>query len=72
MTTHTCHAYGCNISVEPRLFMCSRHWFMVPARLRREIRRTYRLGQEITKDPSPEYLVAALAARQHVLGLRLV
>ena len=42
--------------------MCRRHWFMVPKVLRDEVWATYRTGQEITKDPSEEYLDAMLAA----------
>lgn len=42
--------------------MCSRHWRMVPKKLQREVWRTYRPGQEITKTPSAEYLKAADAA----------
>lgn len=36
--------------------MCKNHWYMVPANLRGRIWLHYRLGQEISKDPSPEYL----------------
>jgi diadenosine tetraphosphatase ApaH/serine/threonine PP2A family protein phosphatase len=62
MSTHTCHAKGCPVPVPPRLLMCSRHWRRVPAELKRRVWLTYRRGQEITKDPSPEYLEAMNAA----------
>lgn len=62
MTAHHCHAIGCETEVPPAMSMCKRHWFMVPKPLRKEVWRTYRKGQEITKDPSPEYLAAAKAA----------
>jgi len=42
--------------------MCKPHWYMVPKPLRKEVWRTYRKGQEVTKDPSREYLAAAKAA----------
>jgi len=42
--------------------MCLFHWRLVPARLKQEIRRTYRCGQEIDKKPSSEYLQAMRAA----------
>lgn len=42
--------------------MCRRHWYMVPQNLRDAIWVTYRPGQEITKDASPEYLAAARRA----------
>jgi hypothetical protein len=62
MSEHTCHARGCTMHVPPRLLMCSRHWRLVPAELKRAIWLHYRRGQEITKDPSPEYLEAMKAA----------
>ncbi|MGD9886185.1 MAG: hypothetical protein AB7U95_39450 [Reyranella sp.] len=39
---------------------------MVPAALKREVWRTYRPGQEVTKDPSDQYLAAARAAIEAV------
>lgn len=56
---HTCHAIGCNTAVPPKLFMCRKHWFMLPKKHRDAIWATYRPGQEIDKDPSQEYLQAA-------------
>jgi hypothetical protein len=44
------------------MFMCRAHWFALPKAIRNEIWRTYRKGQEISKDPSPEYLAAARSA----------
>jgi hypothetical protein len=38
---------------------CKAHWFKLPKRLRDRIWETYRQGQEITKDPSEEYMKAA-------------
>ena len=63
---HRCHAKGCTREVPPSMLMCRKHWFMVPKALRDEVWRTYRRGQEVTKDPSREYLDAADAAIKYV------
>jgi hypothetical protein len=61
---HRCHAIGCTEPTPPSLFMCRRHWFLLPKRLRNRIWATYRPGQEVvTKTPSREYLAAAREAR---------
>jgi hypothetical protein len=69
MSAHECHAVRCTTPVPPKMFMCRKHWFMVPAVMQARIWATYRPGQERTKDPSPEYLDAARAAWQHVATL---
>lgn len=56
--SHHCHAIGCTKSVPPKLLMCAPHWRAVPGALQRMIWKTYRTGQEVTKDPSPAYLLA--------------
>lgn len=67
---HTCHAKRCTVSVPPKMFMCKRHWYMVPRDLRAAIWATYVPGQEIRKDPTSEYLdtameaIAAVAAKE--------
>lgn len=53
---HLCHAKECKTSVPPSLFMCRRHWYMVPVNLRHKVWATYRPGQEIDKHPTREYL----------------
>jgi hypothetical protein len=63
---HTCHAKGCAIIVPPAKFMCLRHWRMVPGALQAAIWAAYVPGQEIRKDPTPQYLEAALAAQAAV------
>jgi hypothetical protein len=60
--SHRCHAIGCDVEVHPSLLMCRRHWFMVPKPLRKDVWRLYQKGQEVTKEPSREYLAAAKAA----------
>lgn len=66
MTRHTCHATGCTTVVPPAKFMCLRHWRMVPRKMQQAIWATYVPGQEIRKDPTPEYLDAATSAVRYV------
>lgn len=54
--THTCHWPGCETSVPPSMWGCRPHWFSLPKVLRKAVWATYRPGQEITKDPSEDYL----------------
>jgi len=63
---HRCHAIGCTVAVEPRIFMCRRHWRMVPRDVRKAIWANYRPGQEIDKRPTREYLRVAALAKQAV------
>jgi hypothetical protein len=56
---HKCHWPGCERDVPPAMWGCKTHWFRLPAALRARIWKTYRPGQEITKDPSAEYLQVA-------------
>lgn len=56
--THTCHWPTCSTPVPPSMWGCKKHWFTLPKRMRDEIWRTYRAGQEVTKDPSDEYMAA--------------
>jgi hypothetical protein len=41
------------------MFMCGSHWGRLPAQHKAAVWRFYRHGQENTKDPSLEYLVAS-------------
>lgn len=66
MSLHRCHAKGCQFVVPPKRLMCRKHWFMVPHPLRQAVWDHYRLGQEVTKDPSAEYLEAARLAIEAV------
>ena len=58
MSDHACHALLCKKAVPPRLFMCLPHWRRLPKKHKDAISAMYRSGQEIDKQPSPEYLVA--------------
>jgi len=58
---HLCHATSCEKQVPPLLHFCAFHWQFVPAKLAHNLVTNYRTGQEIRKDPSPEYIEAHLA-----------
>lgn len=53
---HHCHADDCPTAVPERLFLCPKHWFMLPKTMRDRVWALYRPGQETRKDPSAEYL----------------
>lgn len=65
---HYCHAEGCEETVPRKMFMCRKHWFMVPMDLRGRLLAAYQPGQEKLKDvwPSTEYLVIAMQAVEAV------
>lgn len=65
---HTCHWPGCNVEVPPKYWGCQPHWRKLPYHIRENIWRTYRPGQETTKDPSPEYLAAAQEAQEWIVA----
>lgn len=69
---HTCHATACTVVTPPRMFMCIRHWRMVPRDLQAAIWAAYVPGQEIRKDPSLDYLEAAMTAVRAVAELEKV
>lgn len=62
MTAHYCHAIGCGMAIPPRLLFCYRHWMMTPYVHRAAVRDAYRLGQEIDKNPSGRWMIAAQKA----------
>lgn len=63
---HHCHWTGCTKKVSPAMWGCKTHWFKLPARLRARIWREYRPGQEVTKDPSREYIDVALEVQKWI------
>lgn len=65
---HTCHAFGCPIEIPPKLFMCKKHWFSLPKKLRTRIWAEYQPRQEVTKNPSSDYLEIATTA---IMWLRI-
>ena len=56
---HHCHATNCKINVPPEMFMCRRHWYMLPKVLRNKIWATYRIGQCDDMNPSDAYCEVA-------------
>jgi hypothetical protein len=56
---HHCHWPGCPRQVPPAAWGCRRHWFMLPRYLRDRVWAAYRVGQEQTMTPSPEYVAVA-------------
>jgi hypothetical protein len=56
LTGHICHAHNCKVAVPAKMFMCKKHWYMLPRAKRDAIYREYVDGQEVRKDPTPEYL----------------
>ncbi len=60
--SHKCHALACNVNVPPRLLMCPRHWRKVPKKLQSDVWSFYVSGQEIRKNPTLDYLMAAWTA----------
>lgn len=63
---HTCHARGCDAAVPPRMFMCRKHWRMIPKRMQDELWDAYVPGQEIRKDPTSEYIEVAMRLVRYV------
>lgn len=63
---HRCHAKDCESIVPPKLFMCKRHWFLLPSGYRNALWDQYVPGQEITKTPTDGYLAAAKACIDYV------
>lgn len=68
MSDHTCHWPGCTVAVQPKLWGCRSHWFKLPKRFRDAIGETYIPGQEIRKDPSPQYLAVAAEVHEWILN----
>lgn len=46
MSAHTCHANGCETAVPRKMFMCRRHWYMLPKAMRDAVWAEYTPGQE--------------------------
>lgn len=66
---HHCHATACKATVPPEMFMCRRHWYMLPKSLRNKIWRTYRPGQCDDWHISHAYAEAARECVRHIAGL---
>ena len=55
VVSHHCHATNCKAAVPPEMFMCKRHWFALPKKMRDAIWREYRVGQCDDMNPSDDY-----------------
>jgi hypothetical protein len=66
MPKHACHCPHCNKTVAPKFFGCGPCWFSLPKPMRDAIWASYRPGQEVSKNPSHEYLAAAQAAVEYL------
>ena len=67
MSPHTCHADGCTTVVPRKLFMCKRHWFMLPQSMRDAVWAAYTPGQETLRVmPTDAYFAATFAAIDYV------
>jgi hypothetical protein len=63
---HKCHWPGCTTQVPPAKWGCTRHWFMLPKRLRDRVWTTFRPGQETNWTPSREYVTVALEIQEWI------
>lgn len=68
---HLCHAEACQATVPPKLLMCAKHWRMVPKVLQDEVWALYIPGQEVTKDPTIEYLECVHRVIEYVHTLEM-
>lgn len=54
---HDCHwPGGCHVQTAAAQFCCTKHWRMIPRPLQQKVWRAYRIGQEISKTPTREYM----------------
>lgn len=63
---HKCHWPGCEEQVPPAMWGCRTHWYRLPKYLRDAIWRAYEPGQEVSMDPSQDYLDAAQRAQDWI------
>ena len=62
---HHCHANDCPKPTKPALFMCGRHWSMLPAAMQEAIWKAYR-DAPIGRGRNRAYLTACAAAVEFV------
>lgn len=66
---HHCHANGCSILTEPKLFMCLKHWKMVPALMQKNIWDEYKGTTREERFEKNSYLEACAIAVEYVANL---
>jgi hypothetical protein len=64
--THHCHANDCPMPTPPRLFMCGRHWAMVPRPMQDAVWAAYRAAPKGGRARDARYLTACANAVEHV------
>lgn len=63
---HSCHANECSVATEPRMFMCLKHWKMVPAHKQAAVWKAYREAPKPGRARNRAYLTACADAVEHV------
>jgi hypothetical protein len=61
-----CHANGCATRTPHRLFMCARHWAMVPLTMQNAVWTAYRNAPKGGRARDRDYLSACAKAVEHV------
>jgi hypothetical protein len=76
-----CAVPGCGDQIDPTRLMCRRDWYHVPKRLRDQVWRTWRSGQEASSRAHQQAVLHAIAAahlarlsgwRRQLIRLRLL
>jgi hypothetical protein len=63
---HECHWPDCKEQVPPAMWGCKKHWFKLPAHLRRLVWANYRPGQEVDMRPSSDYVRVARTVQEWI------
>lgn len=63
---HHCHWPGCKTQVNPAMWGCRKHWFMLPKFLRDKIWDTFEPGQEINMTPSRDYVAVSREVQEWI------
>ena len=66
--SHTCHAIHCKTKIPSKLFMCLRHWRMVPEELQDELWARYRVDNKIDKEGEESYFMVGEKIKWYVKG----
>jgi hypothetical protein len=62
LPTGRCAAPGCGDQIDPTRLMCRRDWYRVPKRLRDQVWRTWRSGQQSSSHEHQQAVLQAIAA----------
>lgn len=62
---HDCHwPGGCDVETAAAQFCCYKHWRMIPRYLQQKVWAAYRIGQEVDKNPTREYMAVMREIKQ--------